>query len=533
MRTLATLIAVTILLAGSTAGGSRAATITVTHVSIEAVYIDAGTKAGLAKGDTLRVLKGERRGQRLLVTNISSLSAACKALSQKVKFSVGDVLVPAHALVAVAEATTTKSSSPPKLITVRKSARERALEPNQVRGFLTFHTRWQRDLSGSNVSWTQPGLSGKISVTNIGGNHLNFRLRHSSRYSYRTFEIGGAPGSADDWTHRLSELSLTYLPPGSPVEIGFGRVISPYIRGVGYIDGGYVAVNPAGRYGFGMAVGTEPYVQSRFYNPDSRKVGFFLTRTAGSYDHQRLASTIAISGSYNGDVVSREFIYVQNTFSHARRFTAFQSVEVDINRHWRMDVSNERISFSNLYATANWAVTDHASIDGSIDARKNVYSYPTKDTPDSLFDRSLQRGFDAGLSLKLPKDVSLRGNGGVRFGESAAQNIHFASIFLNTRNFIHRGHHLSLRISRSQTQFTTTYGPLATYRFPLSRRTRGYLSGGGYLYDSQGVTDNNLYVETGANRTLLQRYYVSGSWRQYLSGSLKSTEIDVELGISF
>jgi hypothetical protein len=512
---------------------SQAATIKVTQISIEAVYVNAGTDAGLVKGDTLIVSSGKRRGVRLVVTNLSSKSSACKKLRERDKIEVGDVLMAARAIRPPAKKTTAKSSEPRKLITARKSARERALAANRVRGFITLHTRWQKDLSGSNVSWMQPGISGRISVNNIGGKHINFRLRHSSRYSYRTFNIGGAPGSQDDWTHRLSELSLTYLPPGSPVEIGVGRVISPYIRGVGYIDGGYVAVNPGGRFGYGMALGTEPYVQNSFYNADSRKIGFFLTHTAGSYDHQRLASTIAISGSYNRDVVSREFVYLQNAFSHARRFTAFQSVEIDINRHWRMDVSHERFSFSNFYATANWVVTNNVSIDGSVDARKNVYSYPTKDTPDSLFDRSLQRGFDGGISLKLPKGVSLRANGGVRYGESPTQNNQFASVFLNTRNFIRRGHNLSLRMSRSHTQFTTTYGPLATYRFPLTRRTRAYLSSGGYIYDSQGIRDNNIYVEGGANRTLLQRYYVSGSWRQYLSGTLKSSEVDVEFGVSF
>ena len=54
----------------------------VTYVTVEAVYVNAGKKAGLTPGDTLTVVQGERAGVLLVVATVSSHSAACRTVGQ-------------------------------------------------------------------------------------------------------------------------------------------------------------------------------------------------------------------------------------------------------------------------------------------------------------------------------------------------------------------------------------------------------------------------------------------------------------------
>jgi hypothetical protein len=190
------------------------------------------------------------------------------------------------------------------------------------------------------------------------------------------------------------------------------------------------------------------------------------------------------------------------------------------------------LSFSNLYITSNLNVTRAFAVDVSIDARKNVRNYNTMDTPDSLFDNGLNRGIDGGMTISLSRNATLRGRAGSRYREGG-QNVQFASINLNMRQFIRPGYYLTARVSRSKTEFTTAYAPLITVRFPLGRRTRLGVGGGAYLYDTSGLADDNYYLDARADRPMGSRYTLSVGARHYFGGTLESLEINTELGVNF
>ncbi|MFQ5511159.1 MAG: hypothetical protein ACE5EO_04855, partial [Candidatus Krumholzibacteriia bacterium] len=499
----------------------------VTYISVEAVYVNAGKKAGIAIGDTLKVVRGKRVITRLVVTSISSHSAACKPLDASARIKIGDNLTykPRKRTAKKRSSTRGKKSTVKKGSSrrrpsrvVRRNARRR--DRNRVHGYLSFQNQWQQSLTGSKFTWLQPNVNGKITVDKLAGKDVTLRIRHRSLYSFRAPAID-SPFSDDGWSHRLAEAALVFGKQGSPVEFGVGRVISPYIRGIGYIDGGYFSVKVSPRYRVGAAVGTEPDEESSAYRADRKKIGGFVTFEKELDARRRFSTTLALSASYAAGAVNREFFYVQNSYTVAQRLSAYQSVEIDVNRQWRRDITGSRVSFSNFYFTSNFFVSNFATFDFSFDARRNVRNYFNLNTPDSLFDSRLRKGLDGGFSLRLPRGISLRGTGGIRYGDEDSQDIRFTSLFMNVRNVYWRGHNLSTRISRSETGFTTSYRPTITYRMPI-KRTRANFSVGGNLYKTGAISNNSYYFELGGSRSLNRRYYVSGSWRQYVSGPLQS-----------
>ena len=98
------------------------------------------------------------------------------------------------------------------------------------------------------------------------------------------------------------------------------------------------------RYRLGVAGGTEPDPDNSSFDADNSRAAVFLSFEGGSPENQRIASTVAFSGSYHSGTVSREFVYLQNAYSYTRRFTAYQSLEIDINRDWRRG-SGGKLSF--------------------------------------------------------------------------------------------------------------------------------------------------------------------------------------------
>ncbi len=500
--------------------------------------------AGLVPGDTLTVVGGDRAGVRLVVSTVSSHSAACRVVGDGAAIEVDDVLVPLHPR-EPGESATVPPASPaapsvgaaasPAVIAVNGGPSVRGgsgeARKNRLSGYIDLEYRLLDDRGDAGSSWHQPGISGRIVVENIAGSGLSFRFRETSRWSYRDQPPGGALDE-QEFIHRLSELALVYGTPESPVEIAVGRTLSSRIRGLGYIDGGYATYRIGTRYRLGVAGGTEPDPSNSNFDSENARAAVFVSFESGLAETQRIAATAAFSGSYHSGTVSREFVYLQAAYSRTRRFTAYQSIEIDINRDWRQEAEGSSLSFSNFYLTSNFYLSPAASVDLSYDARTNVRDYRTIDTPDSLFDESVRSGLRGGLSWSLPKNMHLRAFGGVQQGANDTDT-RYASLMVAARHLIQAADRLSVRIAWSDTPSTTTYSPAATYWLRLARQTQMSLGAGGYLNSIRGVDDDNYYVQLGADQWLGSRYSISASARSYFGGSLESLEFMARLGIGF
>jgi hypothetical protein len=374
----------------------------------------------------------------------------------------------------------------------------------------------------------QPGVRLRLWIPQPFGAPGTLRIRHRTRL-YHRWEPLTTEGDTDEWSHRLSEFGWYLDGAGIRDAVGFGRVLNPFIRGLGYL-GGYATVGVGRHYRVGVAGGLDPRIEDSSLQPDQQKYGVFVAYETGTYDTRRFASTLAFSGSYNGGVIDREFGYVQYTFSVARRLSLYHSMEIDFNRGWRRDAADAAVSFSNSYATAHATVTDYLSVDASYDARRNVRDYQVHDSPDSLFDDALSTGYSGGVSLDLPRHIRLRARAGVRSREDTDTRNRHASASLTAAHFPLRGHSLSARISVSDTPFVTGYRPSLSYRFPLLRRTQVTVGGGAYIYDQTFDRIVNGFGELGVHHTF-GRYYASGHARRISGAGMDSVTLIAEVGI--
>ena len=506
------------------------------YISKEAVYIDAGKNSGLAKGDTLTIHRGRQLIGFAVVVHLSRKSAACRLIRSKVKIRVGDsVRLPraARTKSQTATANAKRSRGRTKNRAEQKKSRQKAANsPNQVRGYFSIQSYWQRANANAAFVYSQPSFSGKLRVKNLAGTGLAFKLRQRSRL-YRRSHSSYYQNRENEWIHRFFEMCLSYESPDSPFEFGLGRVYSPHIRGIGYIDGVHVSTKMTPNIQIGFAAGKEPDEETSTFRSVRNKYGAFVALETGSYQKQRLATTVAVSASYEKGMVNREFVYLQNNYWLADRLSIYQSVEIDLNRDWRKAAAGKSYSFSNFYFTANAFLSPALSAYFSFDARKNIRVLNTMNTPDSVFDDATREGVSGGMRLTLPSNMRLGANVSLRFQEGGLQNTIFSSIYYSIRQFPARGHSVTARLSYIDTQFTTGYRPSINYRLPFSRNLTFNVIGGGYIYKNATLTTKSYYPELQAYYTFLRRYFLSVQFRQYLDAKLESSRFFVEAGVNF
>jgi len=518
----AALVAVALVSGVETAAAESQA---VTYVSAEAVYVNAGRNAGVTAGLAIEVLRDGVVIATLEVTHVSSHSCACKVVDAAQQVAAGDLVrFDPQALPVRPETKPAPSSSPPPIVV---AGRDRS----RVRGYASVQGLWIFDDQSTGLSSAQPSLNLRLVVDRLGGTRAAFRLRSRTALYHRGAQIN-SDAPVNEWTNQLTELAVVVDDPDAPLQMGLGRVVNPFFRGVGLMDGGYVATRVGGYFHVGLAAGMEPDAATSEVRPSRPLAGAFV-----AYERRQnaryLGSTLALSSSYADGVVSREFVYMQNAASIAGRFSVFQSVEVDFNRQWRMDAEGSRFSFTNFYIMGQLYMTRFALLDVSYDDRNNVRDYRTIETPDSLFERGETRGYTSNLSFFLPRRSSFRVGGGFRYDDAGNETNRFLTLTGRVGRLPWMGHSVVGRFSYSKTPFVSGYRPAFTYQFPIGRRHRFAIGTGAYAYEQGPNRSLNYYGEAMDTYTFGSRYHLTLSARRYVGDDLKSLQAYTELGADF
>ena len=518
----AALVATIVVLTVSPANAEEVDSPAVNYISADAVYLNIGKYAGLRIGTRVEVVRDGRAIAVLEVVHISSHSASCRVVEQTKPPRVGDTVLFDPQFDPPWSATSPRDSTISAAVAARSPA-------NVVSGYVALQTVWQQDLTGSEISSLQPAVSARVLVGNVGGTGVVFRFRDRLRYYYRD-QPPGELIAKDQWTHRLTELALTFDRPEAAFEWGVGRLVTPYTIGFGQIDGGYVAFKLHRYFRTGLVGGLEPNPIDMSLDADRQLAGGFVAFDYDKPQGWQFASSAALAGRYVSGNVNRDFIYIQNSFSLRHKLSLFQSAEIDLNRDWRRDAVGESATLSNFYFIVNAELSRYALVHLTYDTRKNVRNYDTMSVPDSLFDDGVYDGFGGGLVLRLSRGVTIGGRGGIRYRDDDRTNRYY-SLYANATRLPWSGHALSLRYAFAETRFTTGYRPMLTYRFPASRRLRLNLNAGGYIYDRGTRRTSSFYGEMGARYTMGQ-YFTSVSYRQYFRGNLDSILMFAELGLN-
>ncbi|UCG60793.1 MAG: hypothetical protein JSV52_10725 [Candidatus Zixiibacteriota bacterium] len=518
------------ILAGNVIAADGQTQPSVTYISPEAIYFDGGLYAGIGVGDTVAFIRDRQTVAVAIVTKAADMAAAAELCQQKYPVKVGD----RAALLADVPRLTAPMATMASSTTISAAATEpqkpRPQKPSQLKGTLSIENFYRKDMTDSELDRTQPGIRTRLSVTNVGGTDLTLRLRHRTRLYHRARSLY-TDQETNEWVHQVYEFGLFHEVEDARTEWAIGRVLSPYVRGVGYVDGGYLAHQLNPHFKLGLAGGTVPDRLTSEPDFDRRKFGLFASWETGTYSTQRLAFTAAVSTEYDKQTVSRDFLYFQTTYSKKGLMSLYQSVEIDLNRGWRYKSAGERFTFTNYYANATVNLTSTASLFASYDARKNIRYIELMDTPDSLFNDDVHQGVRAGFNWRPTQRLYIRANGGIRFREGEFDNNRFVSGTIRINRFPAPRHSVTMSMHVTETHFTTGYRPMLSYRFPVSRKMILNLTGSGYIYKTGSKSTKYYYGDISTHYNFGRRYYLSANVRQYFDSKLESIELRTELGI--
>jgi len=505
----------------------------VTYISAEHVYLDSGQDKGLQIGDSLLIKHNANKVIWLQVIYVAEHSASCKILSSGQKIKVGDIAESGKPDIKVLKDQTLKITQPP----VTENQQDQSnLKKNRTRISGNLGLEWYQfiDQSASKLNFSQPGIRLSFKAQNLWERPYNIRLRLRSRYNQRQ-RAYSSEIPQNEWRNRIYEMYFAYEDEQALINFRFGRIISNTFSGVGYIDGGLIQNNISREFRWGIFAGTQPQWQYSDFQTSLQKYGVYGSYRSGDYPGGRLETTLALVGEYHGKIVSREFIYLQSSYSYSKYLNIYQSAEIDYNRTWRQRKTNENMALSSLYLSGNFYLTEWLSGSLSYDNRKNYYTYEIRTLADSLFDHAFRQGVRSTVQIKITNSLRLSFNGGIRYRESESKSTYTYGFQISQNNIGIKGLMISARMNGFSNLYTYGYNPsiLLGQSFP-----QGHLLNiiyGSYIYtlDADQTIHRNHWLRSVVQIELPLRLYLNGQYEYDWGDDRKGQVIMTELGYRF
>ncbi len=502
--------------------------IKVTYISNQSIYIDGGRADGIRVGDSLIVKHNGKPTTLLKVKYVAEHSAS--AAIEKGKMPKKD-----DAIVLL----TKRSTSKPRVATGR---RERHIKTNRssfrsdfksrakVSGSISLNWRHIKDVSDRKASLDQPGARFNIKIKNLFGQAYELRIKSRLRYQRRTFTYGDRLPK-EEWRNRLYVVFFSYTDENALLNYSFGRILSNAIGSVGYIDGALVQARLVPALRLGLFAGTQFQGQNSNIPSGKQKYGAFVRYIKGDYRAGRWESAATLSGEYVHNTIDRELLYFMNSF-YTRRFSFYQSADIDINNGWRQDRAGEKIALSNLYLNGHIKFTRKISASLSYDNRKNYYSYRWRSIADSLFDDALRQGLRASINLRLPQQIQIMINGGVRIKENDDQKTFSYSGSVTKRRITRWRAFVGLYGSGFSNAYTQGY--YASTRIGANLRS-GHsfdVSYGGYFYTTRTTQESRAsrWVRANLNLNFGRHWFMSPNYEYFFGDDSPGHRLYIEAG---
>lgn len=530
-----------LILTFALAAQEPAAGFKIKYLTAEYVYLDAGSSAGLAVGDVLYVVRSQEQViAKIEVVFVAENSASCKILSSQKSIQAGDAAVvvkqkekPARESVEKPEAEAPLLAEPEPAPAPRR--RERTYGSSmRLSGSISAQYYHLEDRTANNLDFTRPALRVNLRARRLFGKELTLRLRSRTYHNMRTRSYNlGVP--EDEWRNRVYELSLSYEEPAAPVNFRMGRIITNFISGVGYIDGGQLQYNLSRSLRMGAFAGTQPNWRTSSFQTTVTKYGGYFNFSSGNYQTRYFESTLAGATERNTGMVSREFLYLQNTLNFGARLNLFQSAEVDVNRDWRKEKVGQSVSLSSLYLSGRYRVSSGLTLGMIFDNRKNYWTYEIRTLADSLFDDALRTGLRGNISLRLPGSSYLYANAGVRKRQGDPETTRSFSAGFNTSNLLLRGFFLQLNAAGFSGPLTEGYNGAAQIGQSFSAGHRLAIEYGTYAYTIANPDESrtNHWARAYADLMLWRHLFISGQYEYAWGQDLNGQRILAEIGYRF
>lgn len=400
---------------------------TVTYLSGETIYLDAGTTAGLREKAVVDVMRRDSVIASLEVQFVSSSRSATRAV-RGAGVVIGDSarFLPAVEAISIADGASavpgsgasadpgaTRDASGRASVAAPQSAalasasasapsssataggKPRKSGARTVSGRVGVRYLSLQTGTGASGRVTQPAVDMRLEGHRIDGSP--FGLIIDARAHRQQSGSGKNSGST-----RVYQSSLEYKGVGPfPVRVTAGRQLSNVLSPLGFFDGVTLDVDRK-NWRVGAVGGTQPDYTNFQPSGAIREGGAWLQWHTAPGSHTIFQTTLGGVGSYGVDGINREFALLSSMLV-TPKLSWYATQEIDVNRGWRKSAeSGQGITPTSTFATLRVAVSRALSVQAGYDSRRSVRLYRDFLTPDVAFDDAFRKGYWGGLSLWVP-----------------------------------------------------------------------------------------------------------------------------------
>jgi len=444
----------------------------VKYVSADAVYLDGGSSAGLAQGQTLEI---KRKGAedaviaRIEIESIASSSAVGKILSRTGDINPGDIACLSQEEM---DKLKRKSSSEdarkyPQIISftqddpLDQEVRENIPKPpspevNRTRGRIGFDFGYMQQQGGAVSSLY--GLTLKMDASRLGGTYWNLRGYYRG---YRHSEGGNSSAPMlVDLVNRTYHLSLSYDNPNSRWVAGVGRLFVPWASSLDTLDGFYLG-RRYGKATVGIFGGSAPDPTSWNYDPHRQIAGGFVNFEKGGFESFRFTSTSGIALTRINWRPDRQFGFFQNGIFYKRYLSIYSDLQYDLLSNSGLGSSSPAVdgtqkrslALTRSYLTVRLQPARFLSFDVSENYFRNLPTFDERLLSTGMLDKYLFQGLSGGFRLELPFKLGIYSTVGrsSRTGDTKPSWDYLAGI--SAVDIVHSGIRADLRYSRFDSSF--------------------------------------------------------------------------------
>lgn len=503
----------------------------VKYISSEHVYLGGGKADGMSVGDLLDIIEDGKPVAELRVVYVAEHSASCEIVSGQDMIKVGSS-IQLHSTTVTQKKQKVKKER--RIRSEIKKLKKGAKSTMRVSGYLGIQWYQFMDSGNNSNNFSQPTARLKLKLKNLWDDAYNFRINARFRYNDRS-RTANSNVPEKEWRNRLYEVAFSYEDQKALFNYKIGRIISNKFSGVGYIDGLLIQHNTTDHLRLGFFAGTQPEWQYSNFQTSLQKYGFYINYLQGEYGKNRYESTLALAGTYHGYVVSREFIYLQNNYNYGRRWSFYQSLELDVNRVWRKRKTGEALSITGFYANSRYNITDNMSIGLNYDNRKNYYTYEVRSLADSLFDSAFRHGLRLSFKWRFLKNYRFHTNAGVRKRGSDSKLTFSYTSGLAISNLFKQQISVATRFSGFSNYYTKGINPSITVSKYFFNGHSLSINYGSYFYNFILLDDNRLnqWIRLNSQIELPFRLYLVANYEYNWGDDRKGHQVLIESGYRF
>ncbi len=405
----ALVIAGMVQLSGQTVSIKRI-TCTVSYVTFATVYVDAGSKAGLAIGDTLTLTHVSVPFAKAAVYAVSSNSSATTLLTPAAQVAVGDSAFIVKEVAVEAPPPVVASQPAPS-----SRPRQGSFGPvtNSVAG--SFALQYVgAGVTGSQFDFSQPSALLRLTVSDLFG--TGAMLSINGRGYYDASQLYSLYGQGSRMKVRMYDFSLSYDDREAWYGYSVGRVTSRYVTGLGSFDGAQFFMR-RDNVSAGFLLGTQPDLRTSGVAMDEQRFAAFVNYNWQKDVFNAADVTLAYGQQLYQGRLDRDFAYVQSSARLGSQFFMFQNSEFDFHKE-EYGIRSGTFRLTNTFLTLSYMPLAWLNASAGYDATRNIYLFESMSSiPDTLLDQRLQQGFRTMITFQPTYMASFSLNANYRLRE--------------------------------------------------------------------------------------------------------------------